>query len=109
MNKIPMNVPVFIRSSDEEQTSTLYTKAKLKIFYVGETADHRLFTRDFAEKLLETLPNTPVVGFYSEEDEDFKGHNSTQYIYGIVPESAVITFEEEDNKTFAITDVILYK
>ena len=103
-----MNVPVFIRSSDEEQTSTLYTKAKLKIFYVGETADHRLFTRDFAEKLLETLPNTPVVGFYSEEDEDFKGHNSTQYIYGIVPESAAITFEEEDNKTFAITDVILY-
>ena len=108
MNKIPMNVPVFIRSSDEEQTSTLYTKAKLKIFYVGETADHRLFTRDFADKILETLPNTPVVGFYSEEDEDFKGHNNVQYIYGIVPESAAITFEEEDDKTFAITDVILY-
>ena len=108
MNKIPMNVPVFIRSSNEEQTSNLYTKAKLKIFYIGETEDHRLFTKDFADKLIESLPNTPVVGFYSEDDEDFKGHNSVQYIYGIVPESALITFEEEDNKTFAITDVILY-
>ena len=108
MNKIPMNVPVFIRSSEEEQTSVLYSKAKLKIFYVGETADHRIFTKEFSDKLLETLPNTPVVGFYSEEDEDFKGHNSIQYIYGIVPESAAVTFEEEDGTTFAITDVILY-
>ena len=108
MNKFPMNVPVFIRSCEEEQTSNLYTKAKLKIFYVGETADHRLFTKDFSEKLLESLPNTPVVGFYSEEDEDFIGHNSTQYIYGIVPESASVSYEEEDNKTFAVTDVILY-
>ena len=108
MNKIPMNVPVFIRSSEEEQTSVLYSKAKLKIFYIGETADHRVFTKEFSDTLLETLPNTPVVGFYSEEDEDFKGHNNIQYIYGIVPESAAVTFEEEDGTTFAVTDVILY-
>lgn len=108
MNKIPMNVPVFIRSSNEEQTSNLYTKAKLQIFYIGETGDHRLFTEDFANHIIETLPNVPVVGFYSEDDEDFKGHHSVQYIYGIVPESAKIEFEEKDGKTWAITDVILY-
>ena len=103
-----MNVPVFIRSSNEEQTSNLYTKAKLQIFYIGETGDHRLFTEDFANHIIETLPNVPVVGFYSEDDEDFKGHHSVQYIYGIVPESAKIEFEEKDGKTWAITDVILY-
>ena len=108
MNKIPMNVPVFIHSSNEEQTNPLYTKAKLQIFYIGETADHRLFTEDFANKIIETLPNVPVVGFYSEDDEDFKGHNKVQYIYGIVPESAKIEFEEKDDKTWAVTDVILY-
>ena len=108
MNKIPMNVPVFIRSSNEERTSNLYEKAKLQIFYVGETSDHRLFTEDFANKIIETLPNVPVVGFYSDDEEDFKGHNTTQYIYGIVPESAKVDFEEIDGKTWAITDVILY-
>ena len=55
MNKIPMNVPVFIRSSEEEQTSVLYSKAKLKIFYVGETADHRIFTKEFSDKLYASM------------------------------------------------------
>ena len=60
-----MNVPVFIRSSDEEQTSTLYTKAKLKIFYIGETADHRLFTRDFADKI-KKIPSQNDLVFLAE-------------------------------------------
>lgn len=107
-----MNVPVFIQSG-EEQVSSLYTKAKLKIFYIGETADHRLFTKEFSEHLVESLPLVPVVGFYSDEEEDFVGHNKTQYVYGIVPESATIEFVEETDEngqpiTFAVTDVILY-
>ena len=111
MYKIPMNVPVFIQDVVQDDERALYSKAKLKVFYIGETADHRLFTKDFSEKVIETLPLTPVVGFYSEDDEDFVGHNSVQYVYGVVPESAKITFEEDENdkdKVFAVTDVILY-
>lgn len=111
MYKIPMNVPVFIQDVVQDDERALYSKAKLKVFYIGETADHRLFTKDFSEKVIETLPLTPVVGFYSEDDEDFVGHNNVQYVYGVVPESAEITFEEDENdknKVFAVTDVILY-
>ena len=108
MKKIPTSVPVFIQ--DLECQNDRYSTAKLKVFYVGETGDHRLFTRDFSEKLVQSLPSTPVVGFFSEEDDDFIGHNSEQYVYGHVPETATISFEkdEETNQEFLITDVILY-
>ena len=109
MKKIPSNVPVFIQDV-ESQENGRYSTAKLKVFYQGETADHRLFTKKFSDKVIETLPSTPVVGFYSEEGDDFIGHNNIQYVYGHVPETASIEYikDEESGNTFVITDVILY-
>lgn len=109
MKKIPSNVPVFIQDI-ESQENGRYSTAKLKVFYQGETADHRLFTKKFSDKVIETLPSTPVVGFYSEEGDDFIGHNTIQYVYGHVPETASIEYvkDEESGNTFVITDVILY-
>jgi hypothetical protein len=111
MNRIPSNVPVFIKDIEQQDDGMkTYTKAKLKVFYIGETPDHRLFTKDFSDKVIQTLPLTPVVGFYSEEDEDFKGHNSIQYVYGVVPDAAEMSYEkdEESGNTFFVTDVVLY-
>lgn len=107
MNKIPNSVPVFIQDLKSNKN---YSTAKLKVFYVGETEDHRLFTKEFSDKILESLPSTPVVGFFSEEDGDFIGHNNIQYVYGHVPETAEISYEkdEDSGNTFVITDVILY-
>lgn len=59
---IPSSVPVFIQDV-EVADNKQYSKAKLKIFYIGETRDHRLFTKDFSDKILLTLPNTPIVAF----------------------------------------------
>ena len=106
---IPTSVPVFIEEVKGTEHKR-YSEAKLRVFYVGETADHRLFTESFAKKIIQTLPSTPVVGYYSEEDEDFIGHNSTQYVYGHVPETATIYFEtdEETQATWLVTSVYLY-
>lgn len=104
---IPSSVPVFIQ--DLESQNGKYSKAKLKVFYIGETPDHRLFSRDFAEQVVQTLPLTPVVGYYDEDEEDFIGHNKTQYVYGLVPETAEFAFEtQEDGTEWLVTDVILY-
>lgn len=113
--KIPINVPVYIQDvqdfgAEAEKGNGKFTTAKLKIFYEGETVDHRLFTKAFSDRIMQTLPYTPVVGYYSEEDEDFKGHNVIQYVYGLVPENPTIS-EERDPATgnvFKVTDVILY-
>lgn len=85
------------------------TIAKLKVFYIGETADGRIFSKEFADKLVGTLPYCPVVAYYSDLKQDFNGHNPTQYIYGLVQPTAEYYYEaDEEGKEWLITDVMLY-
>lgn len=101
---IPANLSEFSSEPNEK-----FSRAKLKVFYIGETEDHRLFTEKFSKELIKTLPYTPVVSQYVEEDDDFKGHASEQAIYGIVDPKSKISFEEDENgKTWAVCDVVLY-
>lgn len=106
--KINFSIPVHLFNYRESENS-LYSYAKLKIFYVGQTGDGRLFTKKFSDQLIESLPYVPVVGYYDEESEDFIGHKSeVQYIYGIVPEDTGIEYIKEGGKEYAVCDVILY-
>lgn len=109
--KVSLSVPATIYSFGETQSLTqnkYVTPAKLKVFYIGQTGDKRVFTKKFSEQLLKTLPGTPVVAYYNEETDDFKGHNPIQYIFGYVPETATIEFIVEKNITYALTDVKLF-
>lgn len=106
--KVNFSIPVHLYDYRESDNS-LYSYAKLKIFYVGMTGDKRLFTKQFSDNLLKSLPYVPVVGFYDEETDDFKGHHrEIQNIYGIVPEDTTMEYIEEDGKEYAVCDVILY-
>ena len=105
---VNFSIPVHLYDYRESDNS-LYSYAKLKIFYVGMTGDKRLFTKQFSDKLLKSLPYVPVVGFYDEKSDDFKGHHrEVQNIYGIVPEDTGMEYIEEDGKEYAVCDVILY-
>ena len=105
---VNLNIPVSLFDY-RESSNTLYSFAKLKIFYIGETADKREFTKEFSDNLLETLPYVPIVGYYDEEEEDFIGHNpSVQHIYGVVPEDTSLEYIVENGKEYAVCDVILY-
>ena len=85
------------------------TIAKLKVFYVGETGDGRVFTKDFSEELIKSIAYTPVVAFYSDLKDDFIGHNGKQYIYGIVKPDADCGFETDDEGVeWFVTEVMLY-
>ena len=106
--KINFSIPVTLFDY-RESNNPLYSFAKLKIFYVGQTADKRLFTKEFSDKLIETLPYVPVVGFYNDEKEDFEGHHrEVQHIYGMVPEHTGVEYIKEGGKDYAVCDVILY-
>jgi hypothetical protein len=111
--RISTSVPVSIIELPDSkfnlnEKNPFITHARLKIFYVGMTDDKRLFTEEFSNKLIKTLPQSPVVGYFDEESEDFKAHNQKQYVYGYVPENAKIYFEEEDDRIWAFTDVVLF-
>lgn len=112
-SNINTSIPVEILQLPNSTFNTKYdnkyvTHGKLKIFYIGETDDKRKFTEEFSAKVLKTLPLSPVVAYYNEDDEDFNAHNPTQYVYGFVPKDATIELKTEGDKVWAYTDVILF-
>lgn len=104
---ISLSIPAYL--SNFAALDNGRTIADLKVFYIGETADGRVFDKDFANELVKSLPYCPVVAYYSDLKDDFIGHNSTQYIYGLVQAEPEYRFEEcEDGKIWLITKVMLY-
>lgn len=107
MNKVSLQVPASL--SEFSTANDGRTIAKLKMFYVGETADGRVFDKEFADKLVASLPYCPIVGFFSDIQDDFLGHNSKQFIYGIVKPDAQYGYEKDnEGKEWLVTEVMLY-
>ena len=99
----------FVAANDDDTPNEVFSRGKLKVFYKGETADHRYFSDAFAEKLLKSLPYTPIVSYYDEEAKDFRGHSPEQAIYGIVDPCRQPRFEKDDDgKEWCVCDVVIY-
>ena len=92
------------------------SKARLRIFYKGLNRNNGFITDEFAEKLLSSLPYTPVVGIYNSLTKEFGGHaedRNVANIYGVVPQNPALTWEDNLDKdgilrTYACCDVYLY-
>lgn len=111
MKKVAINYswPATLSDFSTENEQELFTRGKLKVFYKGETADHRFFSDKFSEELIKSLPYTPVVSYYDEEKDDFVGHATEQQIFGMVDPCVAPSFEkDEDGKEWAVCDVVLY-
>lgn len=97
--------------------NSAFSKARLKIFYKGLNRNGSYITDEIAEKLLSTLPGTPIVGNFSGEKDDFEGHMSWSpeelKAYGFVPQDMNFNWEmslDPDGvyRTYACTDIILW-
>lgn len=91
------------------------SKARLKIFYKGLNRNGSYITDEIAEKMISTLPGTPVVGYFDGDKDDFLGHvdKEANRAYGFVPENMNFKWEmslDPDGvyRTYACTDVILW-
>jgi len=85
--------------SDIKQVNPLFSTCKVTVMYTGENRNKSTITKQSVEKALPTLANIPIVGEFSVESQDFKGHGGaidltdykfihTTKPYGVVPESA---------------------
>lgn len=103
--------------SDVKQVNPLFSTCKVRVLYTGKNRNMSIITKDAVEKALPTLKNIPIVGEYSEEIEDYKGHggkidlDSYKYIhttkpYGVVPESATYEWEEVKGRDGAIREYL---
>lgn len=102
------SIPASFVEIAPQTSDSLYTRGTLDVFYVGETADHRVFTKEFSDNLLKTIAYTPVVSHYNEEKDDFEGHAAQQEIYGLVDPMVPPTYVEHDGATWARCETILY-
>lgn len=91
------------------------SKARLKIFYKGMNRNGSYITDEIAEKMLGTLPGTPIVGYFDGDKNDFLGHveKEANRAYGFVPENMNFKWEmslDPDGvyRTYACTDVVLW-
>lgn len=107
--------PITVYSISEKYSPTI-SKGRCKIFYKYENRNGSYITDEFAEKLIKSLPYTPVKGIYDDLDEDYTDHGkkrSLGRIYGVVPEKHNFAWEthlDEDGveRTYACADVFLY-
>ena len=60
--------------SDVKQVNPLFSTCKVRVLYTGKNRNMSIITKDAVEKALPTLKNIPIVGEYSEENKDYKGH-----------------------------------
>lgn len=106
--------------SDIEQINPLFSRCKVRVLYAGKNRNMSIIEKETVERALPTLKNIPIVGEYSEEIKDFKGHggkidlDTLEYIhttkpYGVVPESATYEWEEVNGKEYlTINDCYLW-
>ena len=92
----------------------LISKCEIKVLYVGANRNMSYITKDVAKEMAQTLPGTPIVGYYSENKEDFGDHGDQLVIdgdgirfncltkpYGFVDINTKVWFQEfEDTDEF---------
>ncbi len=115
MEKIPLLFPITVFQTLD--TYGTITKARARIFYKYKNRNGSYITDDFADKLLSTLPGSPVKGVYDETIGDYTDHGETRSqgkAYGFVPETNHnIAYEDhlDDDgvmRTYACADVYLW-
>jgi hypothetical protein len=95
--------------SDVKQINPLFSTCKVRVLYTGKNRNMSTITKDAVDKALPTMAGIPIVGEYSVEGQDFKGHGGAidmsdyRYIhttkpYGFVPESATVQWVDVKGK-----------
>ena len=107
--------PITVYGNLTKYSDTI-SKGRCRIFYKYANRNGTYITDEFAEKLLSTIPYTPVKGIYDDFDEDYTDHGdkrSLGRIYGIVPENPNLQWEkhlDEDGieREYACVDVLIF-
>lgn len=72
---IPLNVPCEI--VEVSPVNPLISKCQIKVCYVGDKPNRNgsVITKEVAKELANSLPGSPIVGYFNDETKDFEEHN----------------------------------
>ena len=107
--------PITVYGNLTKYSDTI-SKGRCRIFYKYANRNGTYITDEFAEKLLSSIPYTPVKGIYDNFEEDYTDHGRARElgrIYGIVPQDPNLQWEkhlDEDGveREYACVDVLIY-
>ena len=70
-------VPGSIEFLEINSINPLISKCKIKVCYVGDEPNRNksIITKDVAQTLANSLPGSPIVGYFNEAKGDFEEHN----------------------------------
>ena len=100
--------------------NSLFSTCKVRVMYTGRNRNLSTIEKDAVERALPSLINIPIVGEFSVDKNDFKGHGGTidasswDFIhttkpYGIVPESATFEWEMIGGREYlTVNDCLLW-
>lgn len=107
--KVNKRIPVQFESV--EDIDERFQKVKIWLMHLGKNYNNSIFTREAVEGAMETLKNTPILGYVEESklgEKDFRGHEheivvedgklKSRYLgsaYGVIPENCNPRFEKK--------------
>ena len=74
-SSIRLNTPIeFINVTP---INPLISKCQIKVCWVGDepNRNHSIITKDVARQIANSLPGSPIVGYFNEQEQDFEEHN----------------------------------
>ena len=74
-NSIPIDMSIEL--INVKPLNPLISKCQIKVCYVGDEPNRNrsIITKETAYDLANSLPGSPIVGYYNEEEQDFEEHN----------------------------------
>ena len=119
MSVATITAPEFINITG---ISPFVSKGECKVFYLGQNRNGSFIDKEAAMTMAQTLPGCPVVGYYSEQKEDFRDHGELVTIdgdgihfkcqtvpYGFVAPDTKVWFKDfEDTDEFGNTVIRTY-
>ena len=106
----------------------LISKCQIKVCYVGDTPNRNrsIITKEVARQMANSLPGSPIVGYFNEQEGDFEEHNriidisngkfeikDTTKPYGFVDLNAKVWFakyldDDEVEREYLVTEGFLW-
>ena len=110
-------VPGTMEFLEITRINPLISKCKIKVCYVGDTPNRNrsIITEEVAREIAQSLPGSPIVGYFNETKGDFEEHNEIFKVkngeiiattntrpYGFVDLNARVWFEQylDDNTEY---------
>lgn len=107
------NFPITVYGNKEKFNDTI-TRGRCRVFHKGHNRNGTYITNEFAQKLIQSAPYTPVKGIYNIDDyTDHGKERSEGRIYGIIPADPNFAWEQHEDfdgivRDYACFDVLYY-